>query len=81
MANGTIIATFDEYGEILAYVIVPPVNLDDIIHNNGPTDAIRTYAVEVEGFETGAESEEPIQDALDLLAEVHAIDAKYRRKA
>lgn len=75
---GTIIVTFDEDGEVLAWVITPLVDPALLVHSNGDDDdRIRTYATAVEDSADAAD----IEDALDLLAQVHAIDARNRRQA
>lgn len=74
---GTIIATFDEDGEVLAWVITPLVDPALLLHSNGDDDRIRTYATAVEDSADAAD----VEDALDLLAQVHAIDARNRRQA
>ena len=75
--QGTLIATFDEYGEILSWVVTPRVDLSEIVHSSGDTDEIRTYAIDVEYNYT----EESLDEGFDTLAEVHALDAKKRSRS
>jgi hypothetical protein len=76
VAAGTLIATFDEDGEVLAWVITPEVDVTQIVHSSDDTDPIRTYAIEVP--DPGDKSD--IDDSLDLMGQVHAIDAKNRTR-
>ena len=69
----TLIATFDEDGEILAWVAAPNVTQNEIVHSQGDLDEIRTYGITVENL-----NPDIVEDALDLLAQFHAVDAKGR---
>ena len=75
--TGTLIVTFDEFGEILSWVVTPRVDLAKIVHSTGDLEAIRTYAIDVEYDYT----EESLDEGFDTLAEVHALDAKKRRRS
>ena len=82
----TIIATFEEYGDVLSWVIIPlELDLDGIVHSQGDVDEIRTYACHLDARWTdlewqSKESYDVVEGALDFLAQVHVIDAKSRTR-
>ena len=75
----TILATFEEYGDTLSYFIVPlELDLAEIVHSQGDDDEIRTYACHLDA--DWADKEYAVEDALDFLGQIHAIDAKNRSR-
>lgn len=71
MSGHTLIATLDEYGEVLSWVAVPGDLTADSVHSNGEDHPIHTYVVWVADLDPGS-----IEAGLNLIGEAHVIDTQ-----